>query len=158
MKKFVIPKFKSLTIENVIFDINGTLQFQGMISNEVVTKVKELKERYNIYLVSSDTRGNLKQLANKLEVAYIKITVDNISDAEGKNKELEKLGKHRTIAIGNGNNDALMLKNARLGILIIGSEGASTKSLMNADLVFTSIVDAIGFLMDDKAIIATLRG
>jgi soluble P-type ATPase len=158
MKKLTIPHLGIFEIHNIIFDINGTLQFNGKISKEVVQKVQELKKHYNIYLVSSDTRGNLEQLAKKLKTEYIRINPGNQPDAEAKNKELLKLGVENTIAIGNGNNDRIMLKNAIIGILIIGSEGASTKSLMNADIIFTNPINAINFLMDEKAMIATLRG
>jgi soluble P-type ATPase len=158
MKNISIPKFGKLHIENVIFDINGTIQFQGEITDQVVEKIKILKEIYNIYLISSDTRGNLKDIAKRLSVDYVKINAENMTDAKAKSEELNKLGKNSTIAVGNGNNDALMLKNAGLGILIIGSEGAGTKSLKNADVVFTSPIDVIDFLMDEKAMIATLRG
>lgn len=158
MKKIAIPKFKSLKIENIIFDMNGTIQFQGEITQKVAQRLRELKKVYNIYLISSDTRGNLDKIADELGVKYIKIKTDKMSDAEAKNKELEALGKEKTITIGNGNNDFLMLKNACLGLLIIGSEGASTQSLMNSDVVFTNPLDAIDFLLDDKAMIATLRG
>jgi len=157
MKKINIPHFGETVIRNVIFDINGTIQFQGEISVELVKKFHKLKEIYNIYLISADTRGNLKELAEKLRVKYIKITPKEISEVRAKNYELERLGKSETIAIGNGNNDSLMIKNAILGIVIIGSEGASTKSLLNSDLVFTDPEDVLEFLMDDKAIIGTLR-
>jgi soluble P-type ATPase len=158
MKKFNIPHFGLFEIRNIIFDINGTLQFNGKISNKLVEKFRELKQHYNLYLISSDTRGNLNELAKQLDTKYVRINTADQTDAEAKNKELLKLGKENTAAIGNGNNDMLMLKNAALGILIIGSEGASSKSLMNADVIFTNPIDAINFLLDEKAIIATLRG
>lgn len=157
MKKINIPNFGETVIRNVIFDINGTIQFQGEISVELVKKFHKFKEIYNIYLISADTRGNLKDLAEKLGVKYIKITPKEISEARAKNYELEKLGKKETIVVGNGNNDSLMIKNAILGIVIIGAEGAATKSLLNSDLVFTDPNDVLDFLMDDKAIIGTLR-
>lgn len=158
MKKITIPKFGRLNIENIIFDINGTIQFQGEITNQVVEKIKSLKEIYKIYLISSDTRGNLKEIAKRLGVDYVKINAENMTDAKAKSEELRNLGKESTVAVGNGNNDALMLEDASLGLLISGSEGGSTKSLMNADVVFTSPIDAINFLLDEKAIVATLRG
>jgi soluble P-type ATPase len=57
----------------VIFDINGTIQFNGQISEEVREKFDELKNIYDLYLISADTRGNLKELAEALDIAYIKI-------------------------------------------------------------------------------------
>lgn len=157
MKKLLIPNFGEIIIKNIIFDINGTLQFKGLIPDNLLLKFRELKKLYNIFLVSSDTRGNLKDLASKLGVDYVKIAPKGITDTEAKNQELLKLGKDVTIAVGNGNNDALMLKNAVLGIVIIGSEGASTQAIMNADVAFPDPISVIDFLMDETMIIATLR-
>ncbi|MHA1149323.1 MAG: HAD family hydrolase [Promethearchaeota archaeon] len=157
MKKIQIPNHGELIIKNIIFDINGTLQFKGVISDEIISKFRELKKIYNVYLVSSDTRGNLKTIASKLEVEYVKINPKGITDSEAKNQELIKLGKDITIAVGNGNNDDLMLKNAVIGIVIIGTEGASVKSIINADVAFNDPINAIDFLLDDTMIISTLR-
>lgn len=155
--KVNIPKYGTINIENVILDINGTIQFEGKIQEALVPKMKELKEHYNVFLVSSDTRGNLKELAGKLEVDYIRIKDQEGPDVEAKNKELLKLGKHKTVTIGNGNNDFMMLQNAVLGLVIIGSEGASTKAIINADVAFPDPISAINFLLDKKIMIATLR-
>jgi P-type E1-E2 ATPase len=157
MKEVNIPKLGTIKIKNIIFDMNGTIQFKGQVSDEIVKKFNELKKHFNVYLVSSDTRGNLSAIAQKLGVEYIKIAPANITDAEEKNNVLLKLGKEQTIAVGNGNNDALMLKNALLGIAIIGNEGASSKSILNSNVVFTDPLSAIDFLLDEKIMIATLR-
>ena len=157
MKEFTIPNYGKITIKNIIFDINGTIQFKGQISSEVVQKFDELKRFYNIFLVSADTRGNLKELADYLKVSFIKINPKGESEAEAKNIELLKLGKDVTVAIGNGNNDALMLKNSILGISILGSEGATVKSILNSDIIVPDTLSAIEFLLDEKILIGTLR-
>ena len=157
MKEFIIPNYGKITIENIIFDINGTIQFNGQISDDLVKKIEELKKVYKIYLVSADTRGNLKELAEKLNVSYIKINPVENSEAEEKNRELIRLGKDVTVAIGNGNNDALMLKNAILGITILGSEGATIKSILNSEVIVPDPISAINLLLDEKIMIGTLR-
>ncbi len=160
MKEIAIPNYGSICIKNVLFDMNGTIQFDGKISTEIKDKVKKLKEKYEVSLISADTRGNLKEIAKELGVSYIKIKsneLNSFSEAEAKNNELIKLGKENTVAIGNGNNDALMLKNALLGLIIIGSEGAAVNSILNADIVLPDPISAIDFLLDEKKIIATLR-
>lgn len=157
MKELEIPYYGKLTLKNVIFDINGTVQFDGIIEDRLVDKFKELKKIYNVLLISSDTRGNLAELAMKLGVNYIRVSEQDIPNTEAKNNELLKLGKEVTIAIGNGINDSLMVKNAVLGIAIIGREGAATKTMTNADVVFPDPYSAIDFLLDDKKLIATLR-
>jgi soluble P-type ATPase len=99
----------------------------------------------------------LKDIAETLDVDYIKIKPQEITEAEAKNNELIRLGKDVTVAVGNGNNDALMLKNAVLGIVILGNEGASIKSIMNSDVALPDPLSALNFLLDEKIMIATLR-
>ena len=157
MRKINIPKYRIIIIKNILFDINGTLQFQGKISPELIIKFNELKKIYKIYLISADTRGNLKDIAETLDVDYIKIKPQEITGTEAKNNELIRIGKDVTVAVGNGNNDALMLKNAVLGIVILGNEGASIKSIMNSDVALPDPLSALNFLLDEKIMIATLR-
>ena len=157
MKVVDIPNFGKITLKNILFDINGTIQFYGNISRNKRKCIKKLKKYFNIYLISADTRGNLKEIAKKLNVNYIKIRSKDLSEAEAKNHELMKLGKDFTVAIGNGNNDYLMLKNSIIGIVILGKEGASVKSIINSDLVLNNLREVINFLLDEKIMIATLR-
>ncbi len=67
------------------------------------------------------------------------------------------LGPERCVAIGNGANDAAMLEAAALGIAVVGPEGAAASAVGNADVVCTSITDALDLLLDERALIATLR-
>ena len=160
MKEISIPNYGTIYLKNVLLDMNGTMQFDGVISKEIKDKIRILKDIYNVYLISADTRGNLKEIAQELKISFIKIESkgSNIkSEAELKYLELLKLGKETTVAIGNGNNDSLMLKNAALGIVIIGKEGATVNSILFADVAFPDPISAINFLLDDKKIIATLR-
>ncbi|MFX1496696.1 MAG: hypothetical protein ACFFBH_04135 [Promethearchaeota archaeon] len=157
MRIIDIPNYGKITISNVIFDVNGTIQFKGRVSRKIIKRIKKLKKFYNIYLISADTRGNLNELAKILQVNYIRISSPTTSEAEAKNNELLKLGKGETVTIGNGINDNLMLKNAIIGIAIIGEEGSTQQTLLNSDIIFTKIIDAIDFLLDEKIMIATLR-
>ena len=158
MRTISIPNYGNITIKNVLFDMNGTIQFEGKISEKLYEKFKLLKEFYEIYLISSDTRGNLEAIAKKLDVNYILINSDKISHEEAKCKVLMELGENVTVAVGNGNNDALMLKKALLGLAVIGKEGTTTKCVLNSDLLFPDPLSVIKFLLDEKMIIATLRG
>ncbi len=157
MKEVKIPGFGNLELKNVILDVNGTIQFKGKISWKLKKKIRDLKKKYVIYLLSADTRGNLEGIARKLGVSHIKIDSEGTSESEAKNRVLEQLGRQVTVAMGNGNNDALMLKNAIIGICIIGSEGASKECVKNSDVIMLSPLNAIDFLLDDKLMIATLR-
>ena len=70
---------------------------------------------------------------------------------------IEELGKERVIAIGNGYNDLLMLKEAGLSISVIQKEGACPQSVVFSDIVTTSIIDALELLINPFRMIATLR-
>jgi soluble P-type ATPase len=70
---------------------------------------------------------------------------------------IESLGICNTIAIGNGRNDALMLKNAILGFAVMQDEGVNIQALNAADVLFASIIDALDALLIPNRLIATLR-
>ena len=63
----------------------------------------------------------------------------------------------KVVAIGNGNNDALMLKAAKLGIAVCLKEGCSRRAIEAAQIFVTSPVDAVDLLLSPKRLIATLR-
>ncbi len=67
------------------------------------------------------------------------------------------LGSDETAAIGNGCNDVLMLREAKLSLCVIGKEGAATEALMAGKAVFPNICDALDFLLKPQRMIATLR-
>ena len=70
---------------------------------------------------------------------------------------MKGLGPQRTIAIGNGYNDHLMVKEAVLGIAVIGREGAARETVMNADVVVTDVLDALNLILKPLRHRATLR-
>ena len=61
------------------------------------------------------------------------------------------------IGIGNGRNDMLMIKAAAIGIVVIQKEGAATETLAVADIVCTSVIDALEAINNPKSLMATLR-
>lgn len=76
--------------------------------------------------------------------------------AEAKLRHIQQLGADRVVAIGNGRNDRLMLDTAALGIAVIQREGAAFETLATADVVATSIVDALELMRHPKRLVATL--
>jgi soluble P-type ATPase len=50
-----------------------------------------------------------------------------------------------------------MLREAALGIAVIGPEGAAATAIAAADVVCRSIGEALELLLDDQALAATLR-
>jgi soluble P-type ATPase len=76
---------------------------------------------------------------------------------EAKAEIIRAFGIAHTAAIGNGMNDEAMLREAAVGILVVGPEGAAVRSLLAADLVVGSIEDALDLLRFPKRLVASLR-
>ena len=74
-----------------------------------------------------------------------------------KKRYVEELGARRTICIGNGRNDRLMLQVAALSIAVMQEEGAAIEALQAADIVCPSIESALGLLRNPLRMVATLR-
>ena len=70
---------------------------------------------------------------------------------------LESLDPTKTVAVGNGNNDHLILKEAALGIAVLGDEGMSFSAMKHADIIVKNISDALDLFLRPKRLIATLR-
>ena len=70
---------------------------------------------------------------------------------------MERLGADQCCAVGNGLNDAPMLRAARLGIAIVGPEGAGSAALAAAEVVCASIIAALELLLDPVTLASTLR-
>jgi len=150
-----IPGFKELDIENIVFDYNGTLAVNGFVSNEIKIVLNKLSELFNIYVITADTFGTVKEELKDLNLKVIVLKSTN--HTQEKANFVKELGVSKTIAIGNGNNDVEMLKNAIVSISIIAQEGCSKNALLSSDIVCKSIKDAIEILINSKKIVATLR-
>jgi len=70
---------------------------------------------------------------------------------------VRQLGSEKVVAIGQGANDAGMIKEARLGICIISQEGAAVETLMAADMVMPDVNSALDLLEKPLRIVAGLR-
>ena len=148
-----IQNVGKIEIKNIVFDYNGTIAKDGKMSDEIKEKIINLSKDFDIYVITSDTHSNAKR---ELENLPLKLKILNTNNhTKEKEKFIKKLGN--AIAVGNGSNDSLMLKAAEIGICVINEEGASSKSIINADIICKSIIDAIEMIEKPKRIIATLR-
>ncbi len=142
-------------IENLVFDLNGTLATDGKIPLEVKEKIKMLSKDVKIYILTADTQGTADQ-----EVKDMKVKLTKIPEAESKTGKFEfikTLDLEKTVAIGNGNNDEFILKEAGLGIAVLGNEGISLSAMKHADIMVKNISDAFDLFLKPKRLIATLR-
>ncbi|MBD3353874.1 MAG: hypothetical protein GF364_20495 [Candidatus Lokiarchaeota archaeon] len=156
MKIYSIPGFGECVIDNLFLDLNGTINFYGELRADIKDYIRELKKFFKIYIVSANTRGDLAKIAKELDV-HFKQTQNNINEQDAKMNILNELRPENTIVIGNGNNDVKCLKNARIGIAVIGREGASTRAINAADISITDISEGFRLILDENAIRATLR-
>jgi P-type E1-E2 ATPase len=150
-----IPGYGTLTLEHLVLDYNGTLAVDGVLVTGVKAALNALSENLTVHVVTADTFG---KAAKGLEGVNCRLTVlEAGSQDQAKADFVDRLGADRTVSIGNGRNDALMLAKAGLGIAVILGEGASMVSLNAADVVFTDIVGALDLLMHPLRLTATLR-
>lgn len=141
-----------LELAHLVLDVNGTVTNRGELIDDVEAKLRSLRATLNVHLVSADTFGSLARVASTLGV-------DSKLIADGAEKAVfvHDLGSRHCAAIGNGANDSQMLRAAALGIAVIGPEGAAASTVAAADVVCLSIGDALGLLLDDQVLAATLR-
>lgn len=150
-----IPGRGMITLKVLVLDYNGTLALDGKMFDSVKRSIKELSPLLDIHILTADTCGTVIQECEGLPV-HVKVLESNDHTKE-KMDYVTKLKRGEVIAVGNGANDQLMLKHACLGIIVIGPEGASTKTLLSADIIVHKIEDAFGLLLEPKRLIATLR-
>ncbi len=149
-----IQGWENVTVENVVLDLNGTIATDGKISNDVKEKIKLLSQKVKVYILTADTQGTASDESKDIGIELVKIP-----EEDSMNKKItffKGLNLDRTIAIGNGNNDQLILREASLGIAVLGDEGLSSLALRNADILVKSIHDALDLFLKPKRLIATL--
>lgn len=155
MIKLDIPGRGVFEFENIVLDLNGTLSVDGKIHSKARDKINVLAKRAKIYVLTADTRGRAEQILEKLKAETMLLSGDDTS--REKVEFIQAIGANRTVAIGNGYNDHLMVKEAALGLCIIGREGASAETVKCSDVVFQDVLDALDFLLKPLRNKATLR-
>ena len=143
-------------LNNLVLDYNGTIAFQGKTISGVKEKLSKLAKKLNIYIVTADTFGTVREEFKNQNV-NIEITDDRLTGAKYKEEFIEKINSEKTVAIGNGANDRLMLKKAGLSLAIIGGEGASLNTVLEADIVIKNILKGLDLLLNNDSLKATLR-
>jgi P-type E1-E2 ATPase len=152
MLHVAIPGRDALQLEHLVLDVNGTLTERGELIDGVGPRLAQLRGALALHVLSADTYGTAEDVAGSASAAFRRV-----ADGTEKRAYVERLGADRTAAIGNGANDALMLRAAALGIAVIGPEGAAAATIGAADVVTASILAALDLLIEPTALVATLR-
>ena len=147
-----IPGRGPVELAYLVLDVNGTLSRGGELIPGVRERLAQLAGHLEIYALSADTFGTLAAVTGELG-----IRAQTVVSGDDKAHHVVKLGAERCVAVGNGANDARMLEAAELAIAVVGPEGAAAAALRAADVVCNSIVDALDLLLDERALVATLR-
>jgi soluble P-type ATPase len=155
MIRIEAPGRDTLEIENIVFDLNGTLTVDGRIHPKTKDKINLLAKRTKVYIMTADTRGDSQTVLQKVRAEIVLIEGDDTGKA--KEEFVKRLGSARTVAVGNGHNDRLMVKEAGLGLSVLGREGTSSETVKNSDILFASIIDALDFLLKPLRQKATMR-
>lgn len=150
-----IPGCKNFKFNKIIFDLNGTIACDGKLIEGVKEGINNLSSNFEIYVLTADTFGTAAELLKDLKAELVIIDTDNGS--RFKADFVENLGRKSVIAVGNGNNDAQMLKNAELGIAVIGPEGAAKSAFLGAEIFCRNINDVFKMISNPKRLKATLR-
>ncbi|HSJ04397.1 MAG: HAD family hydrolase [Verrucomicrobium sp.] len=150
-----IPGFKTLRLHHLVLDYNGTLAIDGLLLDGVARRLKALSHKIQVHIITGDTFG----LATaQIEDLPVKLTIlGPEGQANAKYEYVYQLGFESVIAIGNGRNDAAMLKAAAVGIALIQREGGAVEALTSADVVVNNVLDALDFLNQPNRLVAALR-
>ena len=155
MLKITIPAFGEIQLKHLVCDFSGTLSVDGKLVDGVAERLNRLADDLAIHVLTADTHGSahdaLQGINCKLQILDLKY-----QDFQ-KEKYVVDLGAQHVVAVGNGNNDRMMLKTSRVGIAVCLAEGLAVDAARAADIVAPSITDALDLLIYPKRLIATLR-
>lgn len=155
MLRIVIPGFNTLNLMHLILDYNGTLAYDGQLIRDVKASLESLSRNLQIHILTADTFGKARV---ELKGVDCKLSILPIENQDiGKLNYVSQLGAGRSVCIGNGRNDRLMLKKAALGIAVVQGEGAATEAVMGADIIAPNIISALELLNNPLRLTATLR-
>jgi soluble P-type ATPase len=155
MLRVEIPGRGAHTIEFLVLDMNGTISTDGRISGKVRDKINLLAKRLKVHILTADTRGDAQERLGRIHAELVRI--EGEEQAQQKKEFVSRIGADKTIAVGNGYNDHLMVQVAALGIAVIGREGAAKETIANADVVVTEMIDALDLILKPLRHRATLR-
>jgi P-type E1-E2 ATPase len=155
MIEFNIPGRDVIQLDHLVCDVNGTIAMDGRLIEGVSKALFALRDRLTIHMLTADTLG--RQDAVDRELGFKAMRIPAGDEAEAKAAHVRDLNGERVVAIGQGANDAEMLKQAAIGVCLLSPEGLAVETLMAADVVAKDIMDALALLENPMRLVATLR-
>ena len=150
-----IPGVGMIELEHIVSDVNGTLAVDGQLHEGLPRIIHNLSDRLEIHLLTADTHGRQDIIDQRLNLRAVRIQPGQ--EGQQKAEYIHKLGAERVAAIGQGANDAAMLKTAAIGICLLSAEGTAVETLLAADLVVPDIFSALELFDKPLRLVASLR-
>jgi soluble P-type ATPase len=155
MIELSIPGHGDLSLEHLVMDVNGTLAVDGILLDGVAKRIGALRNRLTVHLLTADTHGGQAAIDHLLNLQAVRIRQGD--EAGQKAAFVRQLGAEHVVAIGQGANDAQMLKIAALSICVLSVEGLAVEALTSADLFMPDILSALDLFDKPLRVIASLR-
>ncbi len=155
MLEFNIPGMGDIQLKHLVCDFSGTLSIDGVLVEGVAERFARLAKNLEIHVITADTHGTAESALKDIDctIEFIEVRYQDMY----KEKFIEKFHSHSVIAIGNGINDRMMLRTSRIGIAVCMAEGMAVEAARNADIIVSSINDALDLMLKPNRMIATLR-
>jgi len=142
----------SVPVHRLVLDFTGTLSLDGALIPGVAERLEALSSELRITVLTADTFGTAREVLRDLPVE-----VEIIRDGSHKAEVVAGMSPGSVIAIGNGRNDVPMMRVAKVGIAVVGPEGAAAELLAAAAVVTRDILDALDLVANPLRLKATLR-
>jgi P-type E1-E2 ATPase len=155
MIELEIPGRGHLRLQHLVTDVNGTLAIDGQLIDGLAKRIASLRDRLTIHMLTADTHGRQTFIDEQLNLVASRVQPGN--EVQQKAEFVQALEAETVVAIGQGANDAGMLKAAGLGICVMSQEGMAVETLLSADLVVPDIFAAFDLLEKPVRLIASLR-
>jgi P-type E1-E2 ATPase len=150
-----IPGRGRVQLQHLVCDVNGTLAVDGQLLEGIARPLTTLRDRLTLHLLTADTHGRQHIIDQQLNLQAVRIQAG--AEAAQKAAYVRQLGPETVIAIGQGANDAEMLRLAAVGVAILSKEGTALEALLMADLLAPDIFSALELLENPLRLVATLR-
>jgi len=150
-----IPGRGTYRLSHLVLDVNGTIAVEGQLVEGMTGRVAELRRSIEVHMLTADTRGRQQAIDAELGMQATRIAPQD--EAAQKASFVRELGGETVCAVGNGANDAQMLREAKLAIAVLGAEGLALETLNAADVVVPHVNAALDLLLKPLRLVATLR-
>ncbi len=150
-----IPGRGVLQLHHLVSDVNGTLAVDGQLIDGLARPLTALQDRLTLHLLTADTHGKQENIDRQLNLEAVRVQPGG--EAAQKDEYVRQLGEEHVVALGQGANDAAMLKIAAVGICILSPEGTAVETMLAADILVPDIFAALNLLEKPLRLVASLR-